>query len=199
MLAALVVHDDTINLAGIMVGNGLSRWALINFGLELAIEWGMRHAANNLPFSAIATTSTTTRWCTSGTITVLLEPRLGSVSWRNVVVDHKRIAISSRVPSILSCAGDCCLIVFQCAVVPCLYARFLLSFFAYFVVRLDVSSVQAKVYSEGINMYNILSPCAGGVSSGLRENLYHMAGGQWELWLAGPLPREQSQVWKSKS
>jgi len=34
-----------------------------------------------------------------------------------------------------------------------------------FVCRLDVSEVQQSVYGSGINMYNILAPCAGGVTS----------------------------------
>ena len=49
--------------------------------------------------------------------------------------------------------------------------------------RLDVQSVQAKVYTEGINMYNILSPCAGGVSWSARDNLYRMSKGNFLIGL----------------
>jgi len=116
MLAAQVVHDDTINLAGIMIGNGLSSYDIND---------------NSVMYF----------WYYHGLI--------GAKTWDRLVKE--------------CCGGsqkDC---------------NFIEGAKHSLMCRLDVSSVQAKVYSEGINMYNILSPCAGGVSSGLRENLYRMA------------------------
>lgn len=116
MLAAQVVQDDEINLAGIMVGNGLSSYDIND---------------NSVMYF----------WYYHGLI--------GTNTWNRLVQE--------------CCGGshkDC---------------NFIEGAKHSMMCRLDVQSVQTKVYTEGINMYNILSPCAGGVSSGLRDNLYRMA------------------------
>lgn len=116
MLAAQVAIDDEINLAGIMVGNGLSSYDIND---------------NSVLYF----------WYYHGLI--------GENTWNSLV---------SRC-----CSGqskDC---------------NFIEGAKSSFMCRLDVQSIQAKVYSEGINMYNILSPCAGGVSYNLRDNLYRFS------------------------
>lgn len=116
MLAAQVVQDHEINLAGIMVGNGLSSYEIND---------------NSVMYF----------WYYHGLI--------GAKTWDRLVQE--------------CCGGkqkDC---------------NFIQGAKHSFMCRMDLQSVQTKVYTEGINMYNILSPCAGGVSTGLRDNIYQMS------------------------
>jgi len=116
MLGAQVAVDDEINLAGIMVGNGLSSYEIND---------------NSVLYF----------WYYHGLI--------GQKTWDRLV-------------------SECC----PDGRKDC---NFIEGAKTSFTCRLDVQSVQAKVYTEGINMYNILSPCAGGVSWGTRGNLYRQS------------------------
>lgn len=116
MLAAQVAIDDEINLAGIMVGNGLSSYDVND---------------NSVMYF----------WYYHGLI--------GQKTWDRLLSE--------------CCAGS-----------P-KTCNFIEGAKSSFTCRLDVQSVQAKVYTEGINMYNILSPCAGGVSWSHRNNLFRMS------------------------
>merc|ERR1712212_1055159 len=116
MLAAQVAVDDEINLAGIMVGNGLSSYDVND---------------NSVLYF----------WYYHGLI--------GQKTWDRLL-------------------SECC------AESP-KTCNFIEGAKSSFTCRLDVQSVQAKVYTEGINMYNILSPCAGGVSWSARNNLYRIS------------------------
>jgi len=116
MLGAQVAVDDEINLAGIMVGNGLSSYEIND---------------NSVLYF----------WYYHGLI--------GQKTWDRLV-------------------SECC----PDGRKDC---NFIEGAKTSFTCRLDVQSVQAKVYTEGINMYNILSPCAGGVSWGTQGNLYRQS------------------------